>query len=174
MLFKSLFDIKLVLVVLLFLAPGICRAEDDDDSGDDALRILARQGNVKAQLKLADEYFYGKNRPQNYNIAVRWYRKAAEQNNPIAEFNLAICYERGIGIRKSRYHAFRYYKMAAESGIKEAKFNLALCYAIGIPPDSSTDDRTPAVFADFAKAEALLKELGDAGFMPAIRELASL
>ena len=60
--------LKLLFTLLILCAPGICRSQDsqdnDDeislDSNDDSLRRQAKKGHVEAQLKLADEYFYGK------------------------------------------------------------------------------------------------------------------
>lgn len=41
----------------------------------------AEQGDVKAQVELADNYYYGKNVEQDYGKAIFWSRKAAEQDN---------------------------------------------------------------------------------------------
>ncbi|MFA7231129.1 MAG: tetratricopeptide repeat protein, partial [Victivallaceae bacterium] len=179
---KDLFRYKVFLATVAFglftclSSPAIDLFSDETPVNDisDKLRAAAKAGDSAAQLKLADEYFYGKNRTQNYDVAVHWFRKAALQNNSEAQFNLAVCYEYGLGLKPSKYQAFVWYRKAADSGLKQARFNLALCYAKGIPPDNNSEDRTPGVFADFAQAEKIMLKLSAEGYAPAMRELAIL
>ena len=65
----------------------------------DKLHDAARRGDAASQLKLADEFFFGRGRPGNPALAVYWYRKAAEQGNPGAQYNLGACFEFGWGCR---------------------------------------------------------------------------
>jgi TPR repeat protein len=51
-----------------------------------ALLNEAKQGDVTAQIALADIYEEGRGVPQDLAQAVKWYRKAAEQGNPQAQY----------------------------------------------------------------------------------------
>ena len=43
-------------------------------------------------------YEYGAGVEQNWDEAVRWYRKAAEQDNAFSQEQLAKCYREGLGV----------------------------------------------------------------------------
>ena len=48
----------------------------------------AEQGHAEAQLNLGWMYQFGRNVPQNYEEAIKWFRKAAEQGHAGAQLNL--------------------------------------------------------------------------------------
>ncbi|MCK4982128.1 MAG: sel1 repeat family protein, partial [Victivallaceae bacterium] len=116
-------------ILIIFFAS----ASESSEKKIDLLRQKAKQNDVEAQLKLANQYFYGSKRKQNYTLAVHWFRKAAKQNSPDAQYNLAICIQYGLGIKRNPYQAFVWYGRAAVNGSKPAKYNLAMCYVKGIP-----------------------------------------
>lgn len=49
-------------------------------------------------------------------IAVKWYRKAADLNNPYAMFNLGLCYLDGSGVSKNYDQALDWFSRAADQG----------------------------------------------------------
>ena len=59
------------------------------------LRLLAEQGDAKAQFNLALRYKKGKDVEIDLSKAVEWYAKAAQQGLASAQNNLAVCYEHG-------------------------------------------------------------------------------
>ena len=61
-------------------------------------------------------YAYGYGVKQDYQEALKWFRKAAEQNNSTAQFNIGYMYEEGYGVKKNRDEAIRWYRKAAEQG----------------------------------------------------------
>ena len=73
------------LFLLFFL--GAYAAEEKADP----LREKAQQGDVEAQLKLGDEFFFGRNRPRNPTVAAYWFRQAAEQGSAAGLYNLGVC-----------------------------------------------------------------------------------
>ncbi|MFP6637066.1 MAG: sel1 repeat family protein, partial [Nitrospinaceae bacterium] len=53
---------------------------------------LAKQGEAKAQYLLGEAYLEGKGAPQKYDLALKWFRLAAEQGNSDAQGNLGVMY----------------------------------------------------------------------------------
>lgn len=68
---------------------------------------------------------------KNWNLAIEYYRKAAELGNPDAQYHLALCYEYGDGVTTDMVQAVKWYRKAAEQGNPDAQFNLAVCYVNG-------------------------------------------
>ena len=63
------------------------------------LIFKAEQGDVEDQFALGEYYYRGdKDREQDYEQAVYWYRKAAEQGDADAQFALGRCYWKGFGV----------------------------------------------------------------------------
>ena len=58
---------------------------------------------------------------QSLELAVDYYRRAAEQGNADAQFNLGRMYEEGLGVEQSYELAIEYYQQAAEQGNAEAR-----------------------------------------------------
>ena len=61
------------------------------------LQPLAEQGYAEAQNNLGMMYYFGDGVPQDYQEAVKWYRKAAEQELAKAQFTLGAMYGNGEG-----------------------------------------------------------------------------
>jgi len=62
------------------------------------LRALAKRGDARAQAELGFAYEYGYGVPQDYAIAVLWYRRAARRSDPTAQYLLGLMYDRGQGV----------------------------------------------------------------------------
>ena len=58
------------------------------------------QGDADAQKSLGYMYYKGKGVLQDYNQAVRWYRKAAEQGHAAGLVALGVMYAGGEGVSK--------------------------------------------------------------------------
>ena len=54
--------------------------------------------------------------PQNYSLAVYWWKKAAEQGDAIPQFRLAVMLEEGRGIDPDLEEAIRWYEASASRG----------------------------------------------------------
>jgi hypothetical protein len=80
-----------------------------------AFQRAAQQGNVVAELKIGDYYFYGFGTAVNFRSAVAHYRAASEARNAQAMFGLGYMHEHGIGIARDLHLAKRFYDMAAET-----------------------------------------------------------
>ena len=57
----------------------------------------------------------------DYEMAVAYYRVAANQGNSNAQYNLGLCYESGWGVAQDINEALKYYSLAADQGDSRAK-----------------------------------------------------
>jgi len=62
------------------------------------VRKLADKGNPDGQFAVGGMYETGQGAPQNYEEAMRWYRKAADQGHSAAMVNLDLMYGQGEGV----------------------------------------------------------------------------
>ena len=89
---------------------------DADDAASTALmlyKLAAQQGNVDANLKIGDYFYYGKGgHPVDFVKASAHYLLASKRSNAEAMFNLALMYEHGIGVDRDFYLAKRYFDKA--------------------------------------------------------------
>jgi flagellar biosynthesis GTPase FlhF len=94
-------------------------------------QIAAEQGDSLAQARLGFMYERGDGVKQDYEEAIKWYRKAAEQGHSGSQNNLGNIYELGKGVPKDYAEAVRWYRKAAEQGEALAQSNLGRMYAMG-------------------------------------------
>ena len=76
-------------------------------------RITANGGNAKAQYNLGLMYANGQGVPQDYAVAVEWFRKAAEQGLAVAQSNLGLMYAKGQGVLQHNAVAHKWLNLAA-------------------------------------------------------------
>ncbi len=106
---------------------------DESESGYSASILpVAHRGNVLAQIAAAEAYFFGRGTQTNREIAVTWYRSAAEAGEPDAQASLGLCLLRGYGCAKDEPEAVKWYTKAAENGHLGGMNDLAFCYLNGI------------------------------------------
>lgn len=118
------------------------------------LMPLAKQGNPKAQLRLALMYGGLQGVPKDTIEAMKWFRKSAEQD----AFNqnyLGILYRDGIDVPQDYNEAVRWFRKSAEQGYADAQHNLGVMYDNG--KGVSQDD------IEAAKWYRLSAEQGNAG-----------
>jgi TPR repeat protein len=93
----------------------------------------AKKGHVQAAHWLASLYEMGIGVPQNYDEAVRWYKKAGEENNFIPSLAaLAHLYEEGNGVDKDLEKARALYQKGADAGNAVSQLALGRFYKNGI------------------------------------------
>ena len=76
-------------------------------------------------------YRKGEGVSQDYKIAVKWYRLAAEQGYADAQFNLGVMCDNGTGVTQDDKAAVKWYTLAAEQGDADAQSNLGVMYGTG-------------------------------------------
>ncbi|OHC68515.1 MAG: hypothetical protein A3H93_04835 [Rhodocyclales bacterium RIFCSPLOWO2_02_FULL_63_24] len=80
------------------------------------LEQLAKSGDTKAQLKLGEMYFGGKEIQQDLRKAAVLFLKAAKSGSPDAQLYLGTMCENGRGMPKNSLMAMEWYVKAAEGG----------------------------------------------------------
>jgi TPR repeat protein len=73
----------------------------------------AERGSARAQAYLGFMYQYGRGVPQNYGLAVYWYRRGAEQGNAVAQHLLGLMYDKGQGVLTDHVLAHMWLSLAA-------------------------------------------------------------
>ncbi|MBR1769027.1 MAG: sel1 repeat family protein [Bacteroidales bacterium] len=96
------------------------------------LELKARTGNVNSMYLLAEEYYKGIGRLQDYKQAFVWYKQAADKNNLEACYKTAAMYEEGKGCTQNYTNAFNYYLKAAERGHEASQLKAALMLDAGL------------------------------------------
>ena len=91
----------------------------------------AKQGNAKAQYKLALMLGTGNGAPKNEAEAFKWYRLAAEQGIAEAQYLLGTMLANGRGVPQNEAEAVKWYRLAAEQGYAPAQGNLGLMLLSG-------------------------------------------
>lgn len=89
----------------------------------------ANEGSLIAQ-KILFEHFYAE---ENYEVALKWARKAAEQGNARAEYLIGECYASGLGVAEDIKEAVKWFARASEKGNADAMLGLAKCYLYNDP-----------------------------------------
>ena len=95
------------------------------------LENLAKQGDLNAQIKLANGYRKGIGVAQDYKIAVKWFTFAAKQGNASAQYNLGIMHSFGLGVMQDYETSLKWYILSAEQGNTFAQYNLGRLYYLG-------------------------------------------
>jgi uncharacterized protein len=86
-----------------------------------------------AQVQLGWMYY----KVKDYQVALKWFRKAAEQNDAKAQVAIGKMYEVGDGVPQNKQQAVIWYQKAAEQGYCEAQYICGLMYfdGVGVPKD---------------------------------------
>jgi TPR repeat protein len=79
---------KRILAWLFLLSACLNAATPPATTTLDDLRAKADAGDSKAQFSLGEMYSNGKGVTQNFDEAIKWYRKAADQGDAYAQLKL--------------------------------------------------------------------------------------
>jgi enhanced entry protein LpnE len=160
---KRLIAISLTLISLSAFAAGFDEGwealhQEKFEKAEATFRGLDKQGDAKGAFGLGvmHQNGYGKV-PQNNEIAMRLYRKAAQANVPAAIHNIGYMYQHGAGVDKDLTEAVNWYTKAANLGFATSQYDLAFMYYHGW-----------GVKQDVKKAFSLFKQAADAGLPESI------
>ncbi len=114
------------------------------------LRKAAEGGSAKSQSRLGTMYFDGRDVPQDYLEAARWWRQAADQGVAKAQYNLGTLYAEGQGVTQNYQTAAYWFRKAAEQEDAAAHNNLGFLYyrGRGVPQDYEEAARLYRVAAE--------------------------
>lgn len=123
----------LITISLVILLIGVPSSGDSMEIiSDEKIIKSAKEGDVKAQYILGNMYHEeGGGVPQDYQKALKWYKKAAEQGHTSAQIKLGDIYYKGQGVSQDYKKGLKWYKKAAQQGNASAQYNLALKYETG-------------------------------------------
>lgn len=91
----------------------------------------------EAAYNLGDCFWIGQGVPEDKEMAVSWYKRAANQGYAEAECTLGDCYFYGDGVPQDFKKAVIWYEKAANQGHVQAAHALGECYfyGYGVPED---------------------------------------
>lgn len=124
---KNLFTLVAVLLI------GVLLAAKSPHASLSELHRAAKNGDAWAQLNLGAAYDHGlAGINPNPQIAVSWYRKAAQQGLAKAQFNLAHCLGIGHGVAQNYVEARLWMHKAAKQNMPEAQFLFGVMLVEGL------------------------------------------
>jgi uncharacterized protein len=94
------------------LDTGPALAGSSDTAAAKRTIALAQHGDARAQAKLGFMYANGNGVPQSYDLAVDWYRRAAEQGDPDGQYLLGLMYDKGFGVHPDVVEAHKWLNLA--------------------------------------------------------------
>ena len=97
-----------------------------------AVRISAAQGDPDAEVDLGSRYFHGDGVPQDYNEALRWFRRSADRGSPSGQYHVGVMFYYGHAVPQNYTEASNLFFTAAEQGYPTAQDQLGTMYAYGI------------------------------------------
>ena len=95
------------------------------------LTEAAEKGDQRAQLSLGMRYRDGEGISQDYQKALKWYRRCADQGSAEGMDNVGYMFLRGWGVPENFSVAVGYFKASAEKDHAQGLFNLGNCYFSG-------------------------------------------
>ena len=107
---------KLSLILSFIIIATFISAESDISFKN--LENLAKQGNLAAQIELANSYRKGIRVTQDYKTAVKWFTLAAEQGKALAQYNLGRLYYLGKGVPENLIYAHMWAKQSSSNGFE--------------------------------------------------------
>ena len=95
------------------------------------IESLANEANPEAMFLMGTAFAEGLAKPIDPELAVWWYRKAAQLGNTLAIHNLGNVYLAGTGVPQSDEQAVKWWLKAAEKGDAIPQFRLGNMYEEG-------------------------------------------
>ena len=143
------------------------RTDETSEAYFERMLPLAEKGEVLAQLKVAEAFFYGRGTPTNRVDAVSWYHKAADAGDASAQASLGFCLLNGLGCEKDPHAAVEWYSKGAEQDDLNAIHGLAYCHlhGFGVEKDEKKgfDLAMKAAVRGHAPSQTLVGECFHAG-----------
>jgi TPR repeat protein len=106
---------KFLLTISIIMNSTFASAEYEKALKD--LEVLAKQGDLATQIKLASAYREGLGVPQDYKTAVKWFTLAVEQGNALAQYNLGRLYYLGQGVTENIVYAHMWANQSSSNGV---------------------------------------------------------
>ena len=72
------------------------------------LKLYASKGNLAAQIRLGNIYYFGDDIQKDLKKALKYYQQAAMQGYNYAQFSVGLMYYNGQGVKQSYSKALKY------------------------------------------------------------------
>ena len=95
------------------------------------LRVRAEQGDAEAEAKLGTAYVRGRGVPQDYDAALRWYRKSAAHGSADGDVGIGAAYYYGYGVTPDYTESLSWYRKAADQGNAAGEAGVGYLYEHG-------------------------------------------
>lgn len=114
-------------------------------------------GDKQSNKYIWKDYYWGNQEEGDYELAVKYYEKAAELGNVSAAYMLGKCYYKGDGLNKDEHKAIDYLTKAADLGNLDAIRFLGNCYlnSEGEIKDENKGLKLLLSAAEFGNTEAM-------------------
>lgn len=109
-------------------ASGAAALLPPPETGTEALRAAAVEGDATAQFIVASRYLDGEGVLPDPAKAAFWYEQAAASGLAPAQYRLATLFERGKGVAKDPAAALAWYERAARQGNVKSMHNAAVLH----------------------------------------------
>jgi TPR repeat protein len=128
----------------------------------EAVEAAANSGVLDAEFELGDRYFSGRDGgSRDYDIAMRWFREAAEHGLIKAQNQMGDMYTSGRGAPQDYAKAMEWYRKAADQGSAEAQTDIGVMY-----------DNGQGVTQNHVEANVWYRKAAEQGFSPGEYDLA--
>ncbi len=130
----------------------VTEAPNSPEISDDADNVDTDDTSSDAYVDRGYNYANGIGVEQDYEKALKYYRKAADMGNMIAQYDLGIMYDDGTGVEQDYEQALEWYQLSADQGFADAQTNIGFMYETGHGVDQ-----------DYEKAAEFYKKAADQG-----------
>ncbi|MDY0293888.1 MAG: tetratricopeptide repeat protein [Candidatus Methanomethylophilaceae archaeon] len=91
-----------------------------DQAATSYIMHAAEAGNATAMLRLARKYLRGEDFAQDYELALRWFKRSAESGNDDALYHVGVMYLKGMGTEADVGEARSWLERSAAAGCDKA------------------------------------------------------
>ena len=124
---------------------------------------IFKNGYVLTQHSLGTIYAEGIEVKQNYEEALKWYRKAAAQRYTESQYSLGVMYYKGNGVNRDLKEAANWYQRAAEQGHIRSQLNLGRMCRLGEGVSQNSEKAARFTLAAAQQGAAIAQvQLGEA------------
>ena len=93
---------------------------------------LAEKGDHRAMYALGSMYAAGHGVPQDFNLAMKWFKAAANYGRPDAEYKLGLMYLEGVGTVRNPRRAIYWFGRSARQGYVDALYQVGKMHVEGV------------------------------------------
>jgi len=109
----------------------IVNTEDDTEEAASPEEDPNNPTTAIEQTLLGTKYLNGEEVPQDFEEALKWFRKAADQGEVFAQNQLGLMYLRGDGVDRNFEEGARWLQLSADQRLDDSQYRLGVLYSTG-------------------------------------------